>query len=104
MLRAIKKIKIHEEVFNQIQQLIKDGRLRARDQLPSERELAETFKVSRTSVREALRLPRDDRSLDRDLLRIRPLLARLVNSEHRLAKLEIRNAGADGSDHARKIP
>jgi hypothetical protein len=27
-----------------------------------------------------------------------------VNSEHRLAKLEIRNAGADGSDHARKIP
>ena len=55
MLRAIKKIKIHEEVFNQIHQLIKDGRLRARDQLPSERELAETFKVSRTSVREALR-------------------------------------------------
>ena len=55
MLRAIKKIRIHEEVFNQIHQLIKDGRLRARDQLPSERELAETFKVSRTSVREALR-------------------------------------------------
>jgi GntR family transcriptional regulator, transcriptional repressor for pyruvate dehydrogenase complex len=55
MLRAIKKIKIHEEVFNQIHQLIRDGRLRARDQLPSERELAETFKVSRTSVREALR-------------------------------------------------
>jgi GntR family transcriptional repressor for pyruvate dehydrogenase complex len=55
MLRAIKKTKIHEEVFNQIHQLIKQGRLRARDQLPSERELAETFKVSRTSVREALR-------------------------------------------------
>lgn len=55
MLRAIKKTRIHEDVFNQIHQLIKDGRLRARDQLPSERELAETFKVSRTSVREALR-------------------------------------------------
>jgi GntR family transcriptional repressor for pyruvate dehydrogenase complex len=55
MLRAIKKIRIHEDVFNQIHQLIKEGRLRARDQLPSERELAETFKVSRTSVREALR-------------------------------------------------
>jgi GntR family transcriptional repressor for pyruvate dehydrogenase complex len=55
MLRAVKKIRIHEEVFNQIRQLIKEGRLRARDQLPSERELAETFKVSRTSVREALR-------------------------------------------------
>jgi GntR family transcriptional regulator, transcriptional repressor for pyruvate dehydrogenase complex len=55
MLRVIKKTRIHEDVFNQIHQLIKDGRLRARDQLPSERELAETFKVSRTSVREALR-------------------------------------------------
>src|SRR6266550_2611205 len=55
MLRAIKKTRIHEDVFHQIHQLIKEGRLRARDQLPSERELAETFKVSRTSVREALR-------------------------------------------------
>src|SRR2546427_13031004 len=55
MLRAIKKTRIHEEVFSQIHQLIKEGRLRARDQLPSERELAETFKVSRTSVREPLR-------------------------------------------------
>jgi GntR family transcriptional repressor for pyruvate dehydrogenase complex len=55
MLRAIKKTRIHEEVFNQLRQMIADGKFRARDQLPSERELAETFKVSRTSVREALR-------------------------------------------------
>jgi GntR family transcriptional regulator, transcriptional repressor for pyruvate dehydrogenase complex len=55
MLLAIKRIRIHEEVFKQIRQLIEEGRFRARDQLPSERELAETFKVSRTSVREALR-------------------------------------------------
>jgi len=55
MLRAIKKTRIHEEVFSQIHELIKDGKFKARDQLPSERELAETFKVSRTSVREALR-------------------------------------------------
>lgn len=55
MLRAIKKIRIHEEVFSQIHELIKEGRFKAGDQLPSERELAETFRVSRTSVREALR-------------------------------------------------
>jgi GntR family transcriptional repressor for pyruvate dehydrogenase complex len=54
-LHAIKKIRIHEEVFSQIRELIGEGRFKARDQLPSERELAETFKVSRTSVREALR-------------------------------------------------
>jgi GntR family transcriptional repressor for pyruvate dehydrogenase complex len=55
MLRVIKKTRIHEEVVSQIHELIKEGRFRAGDQLPSERELAETFKVSRTSVREALR-------------------------------------------------
>ncbi|MGZ8479618.1 MAG: GntR family transcriptional regulator, partial [Candidatus Binatia bacterium] len=47
MLRAIKKTRIHEEVFSQIHELIKEGRFKARDQLPSERELAEIFKVSR---------------------------------------------------------
>jgi GntR family transcriptional regulator, transcriptional repressor for pyruvate dehydrogenase complex len=55
MFKAIKKARIHEEVFSQIHELIRQGRFKARDQLPSERELAETFKVSRTSVREALR-------------------------------------------------
>ena len=55
MLHAIKKTRIHEEVVSQVHELIKEGRFKAGDQLPSERELAETFKVSRTSVREALR-------------------------------------------------
>src|SRR5919198_3774331 len=55
MLHAIKKTRIHEEVVNQIHELIKEGKFKAGDQLPSERELAETFRVSRTSVREALR-------------------------------------------------
>jgi GntR family transcriptional repressor for pyruvate dehydrogenase complex len=55
VLKAIKKTRIHEEVFSQIRELISQGRLKAGDQLPSERELAETFRVSRTSVREALR-------------------------------------------------
>ena len=55
MLKAVKKTRIYEDVVSQIHELITDGRLKAGDQLPSERELAETFKVSRTSVREALR-------------------------------------------------
>jgi GntR family transcriptional repressor for pyruvate dehydrogenase complex len=55
MLHVIKKTRIHEEVVSQIHELIREGRFKAGDQLPSERELAETFQVSRTSVREALR-------------------------------------------------
>lgn len=55
MLKAIKKTKIYEEVVAQIQELIREGKFKPGDQLPAERELAETFKVSRASVREALR-------------------------------------------------
>jgi GntR family transcriptional repressor for pyruvate dehydrogenase complex len=55
MLKAIKKTRIYEEVVSQIHELIREGKFKAGDQLSSERELAETFKVSRTSVREALR-------------------------------------------------
>ena len=55
MLKAIKKTRIYEEVVNQIHDLIRQAKIKAGDQLPSERELAETFGVSRTSVREALR-------------------------------------------------
>lgn len=55
MLKAIKKTRIYEEVVSQVHDLIREEKLKAGDQLPSERELAETFKVSRTSVREALR-------------------------------------------------
>jgi GntR family transcriptional repressor for pyruvate dehydrogenase complex len=55
MLKAIKKIRIYEEVVGQLHQLIEAGKLQAGDRLPSERELAETFRVSRTSVREAIK-------------------------------------------------
>lgn len=55
MLKAIKKIRLYEEVVGQLHQLIEEGKLKAGDRLPSERELAETFRVSRTSVREAIK-------------------------------------------------
>jgi GntR family transcriptional regulator, transcriptional repressor for pyruvate dehydrogenase complex len=55
MLKAIKKTRLYEEVVGQLHQLIEMGRLKAGDQLPSERELAETFRVSRSSVREAIK-------------------------------------------------
>ena len=41
-------------LYEQIEQLILDGRLHAGDQLPSERELAEQLNVRRTVVREAV--------------------------------------------------
>lgn len=45
-----------EDVLRQLKDAIADGSLNAGDRLPPERELAEQFRVSRTSVREALRV------------------------------------------------
>jgi len=47
--------RLYEEIVDQIQQLIRRGELKAGDKLPPERTLAQTFKVSRNCVREALR-------------------------------------------------
>lgn len=55
-LKAVKKTKLHEQIVYQIQELIDKGRLKHGDQLPPERELATIFKVSRHSVREAIRI------------------------------------------------
>jgi GntR family transcriptional repressor for pyruvate dehydrogenase complex len=54
-LEPIKSTRIYEEIVRQVRALISDGRLKSGDRLPPERDLAEQFRVSRTSVREALR-------------------------------------------------
>jgi GntR family transcriptional repressor for pyruvate dehydrogenase complex len=54
MLKAIEKKRAYEDIVKQIRTLIERGKLKRGDQLPVERELSETFKVSRATVREAI--------------------------------------------------
>jgi GntR family transcriptional repressor for pyruvate dehydrogenase complex len=54
-LEPVKSVRIYEDIVRQVKALIADGRLKSGDRLPPERDLAERFRVSRTSVREALR-------------------------------------------------
>jgi GntR family transcriptional repressor for pyruvate dehydrogenase complex len=54
-VEPIRSTRIYEEIVRQIKTLVQEGRLKSGDRLPPERDLAERFKVSRTSVREALR-------------------------------------------------
>jgi GntR family transcriptional regulator, transcriptional repressor for pyruvate dehydrogenase complex len=49
-------MKAHEAVMNWVTQELSSGRLRIGDHLPSERALAETLQVSRSSLREALKV------------------------------------------------
>jgi len=54
MLRAVRKKRAYEEIIKQIRTLIEKGKLKQGDRLPTERELSETFKVSRATVRDAI--------------------------------------------------
>jgi GntR family transcriptional repressor for pyruvate dehydrogenase complex len=55
MLKAVEKKRAYEDIVKQIRALIEKGKLKKGDQLPTERELTDTFKVSRATVREAIR-------------------------------------------------
>lgn len=56
MFSPIRNTKVYELVIDQIKQMISDGKLVKGDKLPSERDLVDELKVSRTSIREALRV------------------------------------------------
>lgn len=55
MYLPIQSERLYERIVSQIEQRIEAGDLKVGDRLPSERELAEQFAVSRTAVREAVK-------------------------------------------------
>ncbi|MBI1795213.1 MAG: FadR family transcriptional regulator [Chloroflexi bacterium] len=67
MYLPIQTERLYERIVSQIEQRIEAGDLKVGDQLPSERELAEQFAVSRTAVREAVKALRQ-----KGLMEIRP--------------------------------
>ena len=50
---VVRTSRLYEQIVQQIEESILKGSLKAGDQLPAERELAQKFGVSRTAVREA---------------------------------------------------
>ncbi|RLC00302.1 MAG: FadR family transcriptional regulator, partial [Deltaproteobacteria bacterium] len=55
MFKTAKFSRISENIVQQIRQAILKGELRPGDRLPSEKDLAENFGVSKASLREAFR-------------------------------------------------
>ena len=55
LFKPVKKTKVYEEIVAKIKEMIEKGQFKTGDRLPVERELAEVFRVSRSSVREAIR-------------------------------------------------
>jgi len=56
MFRAAKQNRIFQDVVDQIEKAIIDGKLQSGDMLPSEREMKDLFQTSRGTLREALRV------------------------------------------------
>ena len=57
--KIVRSSRLYEQIVQQVEDSIKNGALKAGDQLPPERELAEQFGVSRTAVREAVKALRE---------------------------------------------
>jgi len=57
--RTVKTSRLYEQIVQQVEDSILKGQLKAGDQLPAERDLAQRFGVSRTAVREAVKTLRE---------------------------------------------
>jgi GntR family transcriptional regulator, transcriptional repressor for pyruvate dehydrogenase complex len=59
MYKVIQNARLYEQIVQQIEESIQRGDLKVGSQLPAERELAQSFGVSRTAVREAVKALRE---------------------------------------------
>ena len=57
--KTLQSLRLYEQIVHQIEDSILQGALKPGDQLPAERELAQQFGVSRTAVREAVKVLRE---------------------------------------------
>ena len=55
MYKVVRSSRLYEQIVQQVEESIHKGTLKAGQQLPAERELAQQFGVSRTAVREAVK-------------------------------------------------
>jgi GntR family transcriptional regulator, transcriptional repressor for pyruvate dehydrogenase complex len=53
-VNPIRKKRVYQEIIEQIKEAIKKGDIKPGDRLPAERELAKSFSVSRSSIKEAI--------------------------------------------------
>jgi GntR family transcriptional regulator, transcriptional repressor for pyruvate dehydrogenase complex len=54
--RTVRISRLYEQIVKQLEESILKGQLKPGDQLPAERDLAQSFGVSRTAVREAMKI------------------------------------------------
>jgi GntR family transcriptional repressor for pyruvate dehydrogenase complex len=97
MYAPIQSLRVFERVAEQIEKRILDGELRNGDRLPTERDLAEQFQVSRTAIREAMKMLAQKGLVDmrpgRGTIVIDGARAAMENSISLLMKMNLREVG-----------
>lgn len=96
-----KRDKLYKQVADQIQSLIAADSLRPGDKLPGERELAERMNVSRTVIREAIRV-----LSDRGLVQVKSgcgTYVRKLSAKDAAASMELFLKLSQSSDHFRNV-
>ncbi len=91
--------RLYQQIVEQIEKRVVAGDLKLGDQLPSERELGEQFGVSRTAVREAIKILRE-----KGLIEVRPGRGTFVTNGTPVAMrqsldLMMKFGSTDGSDN-----
>lgn len=81
MFKQVKQNRIFQDVVEQVEDAIISGQLAAGEKLPSERDLKETFAISRGTLREALRVLEQKRLIDIQLGASGGAIVREVTSE-----------------------
>src|ERR1700751_1875664 len=59
MYKTVRTSRLYEQIVQQVEEAILTGQLKPGDQLPAERDLAQSFGGSRTAVREAVKALRE---------------------------------------------
>lgn len=98
MYTPVQTERLFERIVEQIEARVRAGELKVGDQLPSERELAEQFQVSRTAVREAIKTLRE-----KGLVQILPGRGTfIINGASRAMRQSLgllTRPGAEGASH-----
>ena len=85
---AIKRISLSQQVLTSILDYIRDNQLRVGDKLPTESEFSKRFQVSRTSVREAMKVLNFNCAVEsipgKGAFIREPMLSFLLNTEENL--------------------
>ena len=102
--RTVKTARLYEQIVQQVEDSITNGQLKPGDQLPAERDLAQSFGVSRTAVREAVKTLREKGLVEAYTGRGTFVTSGTLHAIRQSLDLMIRISEQEGAIHLAELP